>query len=120
MERYRTTLILVGVLVVLAALYFFVLNKGGTGTGGTETPTAVTTVTVWKDTNPVIGIDVMSGTLTTSVRKDITTTLWSVVAPMQKDANASVAGLADGLQNVQATRSLTTTGDLAPYGLDKP
>jgi hypothetical protein len=116
MERYRTTLILVAVLVVLGVAAFVLNNREG-GTGGTPTPT-VNTVFVWQETNPVIGIDVVSGTQRVSLSKNVTTTVWSILEPISETADVfAVGNLADQAQNLTAQTELTGTTDLAPYGL---
>jgi len=116
MERYRTTLVLIGVLVVLAVAAF-ALNNRGAGPDGTATPT-VSTVFVWQDTNPVVGIDVVSATQRVSIRKDVTTTVWSILEPVSDTADVfAVGNFADQVQNLTAQIELTETSDLAQYGL---
>ena len=117
MERYRTTIILVIVLVALAAVAYFMSNRGGAT--DSAFPTSVPAVYVWQDPNQVIGIDVMSGTNTVSVRKDVTTTLWSLIAPVQEPADPfNVGNVADLLKDLRASATLTQSANLADYGLD--
>jgi hypothetical protein len=74
---------------------------------------------VWQDTNAVTGIDVVSATQRVSIRKDITTTVWSIVEPVSDTADVfAVGNLADQVQNLTAQSELTGTTDLAQYGLD--
>src|SRR5437868_1719949 len=119
MERYRTTLILAGVLVVLAGLAFFL--NGRNAATGSETPTPQPATYVWQIGGAISSIDVMSGTQTVSLRQDLSTTVWSLVAPIKETADPfSVGNQADQLKNLQATATLTDTSNLAQYGLDKP
>jgi hypothetical protein len=118
MERYRTTLILLGVLVVLALVAFFV-NLNPSSTVGVPTPVPETDI--WNEPNQVIGIDVISATQRVSVHKDVTTTIWTLTEPLKHDADPFVVGnIADILQKPIATSVLTNPGDLAQYHLDKP
>lgn len=117
MERYRTTIILVILLVLLAAVAFFMSNRGGTT--DSAFPTSVPAVYVWQDANQVIGIDVISGTSKVSVRKDITTTLWSITEPVQEPADPfNVGNVADLLKDLRAAVSITDSANLADFGLD--
>lgn len=119
MERYRTTLILLALLVALGGLAMFLNNNRGGTPGGT--PTATPTQYVWQDENQVIGIEVVSGTNKVTVRKDITTTFWAVTEPVQKDADTfSVSSVADSLKSLEATAQLTDTTNLSAYGLENP
>jgi hypothetical protein len=122
MERYRTTIILIAVLVVLAGTAYFLNNKPGAGaTGASATPTVDPSKFVWRETTPVDSIDVISGTKTVSLRKDVTSTTWSLVLPIKADADPySVPSQADALQNLKASAVLTSATDLSQYGLDKP
>lgn len=117
MERYRTTLTMLALLVVLGGLALF-LNGRNTGTSGAPTPTP--TLSIWQDTNPVIAIDVVSGTGKVSVRKDISTTSWMLTQPLQTEADTfAVSSIADTLMSPSATAQYTGTNNLADYGLDK-
>ncbi|MFL5733015.1 MAG: DUF4340 domain-containing protein [Chloroflexia bacterium] len=122
MERYRTTIILVAVLLVLAGVAYLLNNKPGTGSGeGVGTPTVDASKYVWQESSAVDSIDVISGTKHVSLRKDITSTIWSLIAPIQGDADAySVDSEATALQNLQALTVLTSATDLSQYSLDKP
>lgn len=118
MERYRTTIILLALLVVLGGLALF-LNNRNTATPGTPTPEP--TQYVWQEENQVNAIEVVSGTTRVSLRKDVTTTLWTVTEPVQKEADSfAVSNIADSLKSPQATAQYTDTQDLSGYGLDKP
>ena len=119
MERYRTTLILVGILAVLGVAALLLNNRGSSPTDGTPTPTALS---VWQEPNQVTGIDVVSGTQRVSLRKDVTTTVWSILEPISDTADVfAVGGVADQLQTLVHTRELTGVTDLAQYGLaDSP
>lgn len=117
MERYRTTIILVIVLVLLAAVAFFMSNRGGTT--DSAFPTSVPTQYVWQDQNQIIGIDVMSGTSKVSVRKDVTTTLWSITEPVQEPADPfNVGNVADTMKDLRAAATLTESANLADFGLN--
>src|SRR5919201_443394 len=122
MERYRTTIILVVVLVVLVGVALFLNNnRTSGGTDVTATPTPDTSKVVWQDSEPVDSIDVVSGTKVVSLRKDLTTTVWSLVKPIQADADIySVGSVADSLKSLQALAVITSPKDLAQYGLEKP
>src|SRR5437016_3481587 len=118
MERYRTTLILLGVLVLLALVAFFI-NQNPSSTVGVPTPVPETNV--WNEPNQVIGIDVISATQRVSVQKDVTSTVWTLTQPIKFDADPfTVGNVADILQKPAATSVITSPGDLAQYQLDKP
>jgi hypothetical protein len=118
MERYRTTLILLAVLVVLGALAFF-LNNQSTATNVTPTPEP--TQYVWRDDNQVIGIDVLSGTQKVALRKNVTTTIWSIIEPVQAEADGfAVGSVADRLKELEATAIISNVTDLSQYELAAP
>lgn len=122
MERYRTTIILVAVLVILAGVAFFLNNRNENTatTDASATATPDPSKHVWIDDEDVISIDVLSGTQKVLLRKDVTTTVWSLVEPIQADADPfAVGGVADQLKALAATTVLTGVTDLAQYGLDK-
>jgi len=120
MERYRTTLILLGALVVLI-VGWLLLRNSNIATSSSATPTVTPVTYVWQETGDVSSIDVMSGTQTVSVRQDLSTTVWSVTAPISDTADTSQVGTAaDSLKALVATAVLTDASDLAQYGLDKP
>src|SRR5215212_711280 len=122
MERYRTTIILVVVLAVLAGVAFF-LNKNGTSSAVdvAATPTVDASKLVWQESEPVDSLDILSGTQQVSLRKDLSTTVWSLIAPIKADADPYTVGSeADSLQNLQALAVLTSATNLAQYNLDKP
>lgn len=123
MERYRTTIILLVLLVALGGLAFFLGGRGGNnGAGGaTAVPTTPPAQYVWQDTNPVVGMDIVTGTQHVSLTKDISATTWAITAPISATADIMQVGSeADLLQNLQATDVITTPGDLAQFKLDKP
>jgi len=118
MERYRTTLIMVALLLVLGGVAIFLTNQNKGNTPGL-TPTPVPSF-LWQETSQVQGIDVMSGTTKVSLRKDISTTVWVLTAPEQYPAETfQVDNVADTLQRLEATKVATGTTDLAQYGFDK-
>jgi hypothetical protein len=118
MERYRTTLILSAVLLVLVGAIFF-LSGRNPGATGTATPTA--TQYVWEETNPAVSLTVVSGTQRLAVEKDSTLGSWTIVEPVQEPADLfSVSGVADSLQKLVATYTLSETTDFAQYGLTNP
>ena len=115
MERYRTTLILGEILIVLAGVAIFLSNKN-TVSGGTATPTPV--AYVWQDPNPVNAIDIVSGTSKISLKKNPSAGTWAITQPISKPADLfSVSGEADSLQNLTAQFSVTNTTDLTQFGL---
>lgn len=119
MERYRTTIIMVALLVVLGAVAL-VLSGNNKGTTPTVTPTPVISY-MWQEASPVQGIDVVSGTARISLRKDMSSTLWMITEPVKYPADTfQVDNVANSLQNLEATKVTTGTSDLAQYGLDKP
>src|SRR5436309_1496243 len=122
MERYRTTIILVVVLAALAGVAYFLNQNGASGTAnGLGTPTAGPAKYVWQDAQPLDSLDVVSATNRVSLRKNVTTTTWSLIAPIQAEADPyGVGSEADALQNLQALVVLTSASDLKNYGLDKP
>ncbi|HET6312931.1 MAG TPA: DUF4340 domain-containing protein [Chloroflexia bacterium] len=120
MERYRTTIILLVLLVALGGLAMVLGgNRGATDTPGVPTPAPVTYV--WQDDNPVTGLDAVSGTQKLVIIKDVTTTIWSIREPISDTADPfAVGNLADQLQNLQATSTITDASDLAQFGLADP
>lgn len=119
MERYRTTIILIAVLVVLGGLAIALGGKNPPAVPGSPTPGP--TFFVWQGTDPVIAIDVVSGTKKVSLTKDISTTIWSLNEPIKSVADPfAVGNVADAFQSLQATSVLTAGNDLAQYKLDKP
>jgi hypothetical protein len=119
MERYRTTLILLAALVILVVAWLFLRNNPSITAEATPTPVATTYV--WQEPGTVDSIDVMSGTTTVSVRQDLSTTVWSLTAPIKDTADISQVGsVADSLKNLVSITVLTGTTDLKQYGLDKP
>lgn len=105
-------------LIVLVALAIFLSGRNA-ASPGTPTPTPALTY-VWQDPNPVSAIQVVSGTKSLSLKKDVALGNWSITAPISQPADLfSVSGVADNLQKLQAQFSLTATTDLAQYGLDK-
>ena len=118
MERYRTTIIMAAVLIVLVALAYFLTSKNATAPTGSTTPT--TAKYIWQDTNSVKAIDVVSGTQKVGIAKDATGN-WSITVPVSRPADPfQVGNEADALQNLQAQFELTGTTDLAQYGLTNP
>jgi hypothetical protein len=119
MERYRTTLIMAVVLIVLVALAFFLTSKNASAPTGSPTPT--TAKYIWQDTNSVKAIDVVSGTQKVGIAKDSASGEWSIAAPVSRPADPfQVGNEADALQNLQAQFELTGTTDLDQYGLTNP
>ncbi|MEO8284938.1 MAG: DUF4340 domain-containing protein [Chloroflexota bacterium] len=115
MQRYRTTIIMGGALIILAVLAIF-LTRNNSATLGVPTPTPLTYV--WEEANPVSAISVMSGTEKVSLKKDPTLGTWTITEPVSKPADLfAVSGVADSLQKLQAQFSLTGTTDLEQYGL---
>jgi hypothetical protein len=115
-ERYRTTIILLVVLVALAGLAFFV-NRGGNTPSPLTTP-STNTVYVWQETSPIVAIQVVSATGSVSLTKNTETTVWSIREPISDTADPIIVGnLVDTLQNLSAQSELTGTTDLAQYGL---
>lgn len=116
MERFRTTLILLGVLVVLIILALFLQNAN---LSTPASPTPVPQAYVWQSSNPVIAMQVVSGSKTVSVTKNVTTTVWSLEEPVKMDADPNVGGLAAGFQNLLASNVVTQSSTLADFGLEK-
>jgi hypothetical protein len=115
MGRYRSTIVMVVLLVVLGGLALFLSNQNASSPG-TPTPTPV--IYVWQQPDPVNAIDVVSTTGNVSVKKDPALGTWSITQPVSKPADLfSVGAVADSLQKLQATRALSVTGDLTQYGL---
>jgi hypothetical protein len=118
MERYRTTLIMAVVLIVLVGAIFFMSGRNQ-AVDGTTTPTPVQYV--WEETNPSIGLTVISDTERVVLKKDSTLGSWRIVEPVEKPADLfAVGGVADSMQKLMATYTLSETTDLQQYGLDKP
>ncbi len=116
MERYRTTILLGVVLLVLAALAFF-LSSNNASSPGEATPTP--NIYIWQDDNPAIALDVMSGTSKVSIVKDVISGTWQIKEPVDRPADLfQVGGVANSLQILQAQYTLSDTTDLTQYGLD--
>jgi hypothetical protein len=116
MERYRTTIILVAVLAVLGGLALFLNNRGGSSS--TATPTPIAQPAVWQASGDVVALKVVSGTKTVELRKDVTTTVWSLVSPVSATADPfTVGNVADQFKSLQASTVITAPADLAQYGL---
>ena len=122
MERYRTTIILVAVLIALGALAFFLTNQQGTGdVADFSTPTPDPTLLVWQESDQLVGIDVVSGTQRVVLRKDVESASWVIQEPISDTADTFVVSpVADNLQNLRATTVITDAQDLAQFGLDDP
>lgn len=119
MERYRTTIIMLGLLVALGVVAIVV--GGNRGTTPLDVPTAVPATYVWQDENQVTGIDAVSGTQKLVLTKDVTTTIWSLHEPISDTADPfAVGNLADQLKSLQATATITDATDLAQFGLASP
>ena len=89
MGRYRSTIIMVAVLVVLGVLALFLSNQN-VSSPGTATPTPV--VYVWQQPDPVNAIDVVSTTGKVSVKKDAALGTWSITQPISKPADLFSVG----------------------------
>ncbi|MEA2572913.1 MAG: hypothetical protein QOH93_211 [Chloroflexia bacterium] len=120
MERYRTTIILLVLLLALGGFAVFLGgNKGTTTTPGVPTEAPVSYV--WQDPNPITGLDAVSGTQRLVLSKDAATTIWSIREPISDTADPfAVGNLTDQLQNLQASSTITEAGDLAQFGLAQP
>ena len=119
MERYRTTLIMIALLVVLGGVALILTNNNKISPVN-ATPTPVPSY-VWQEPETVLGIDVVSATEKISLRKDISSTTWTITQPLNYPADTfQVDNIASQLQNLQATKVNTTTADLTTFGLDKP
>ena len=119
MERYRTTIIM---LVLLVALGGFAIVLGNNrGTTPTAEPTATPAPYVWQDANQVIAIDAVSGTQRLAMTKDISTTIWTIQEPISDTADPfAVGNFSDQVQNLQSSAVVTDATDLAQFGLDQP
>lgn len=116
MERYRTTLIMLTLLVALGVVAFL-LNNNRADTGGTPTPVA--TQYVWQSTGAVVGLDVVSGTQKIALRGDPATGSWRLEQPVAGEADTfAVSTIADSFQSLEATSVLTEKVNLADFGLD--
>jgi uncharacterized protein DUF4340 len=118
MERYRTTIILAVVLLVLVGAIYFMSGRNSAAPGAaTTTPTQY----VWEENNPAVGLTVVSDTQRVVLKKDVTLGSWNILEPVQKPADLfAVSGLADSMQKLVATYALSETTELAQYGLTKP
>jgi hypothetical protein len=119
MERYRTTIIMAAVLIVLAGLAYF--SSSNNASAPTGAPTPVPSHFIWQDSNSVKAIDVVSSTEKVSIAKDSTSGDWMISQPVARPADVfQVGNEADALQNLQAQFMLTGTTDLGQYGLTSP
>jgi hypothetical protein len=104
-----------GVLVVLVIVAMMLGNSGGTVSG---TPTPTPAVYLWEGTEPVSGIDIVSGTNKVTLVKDATLGSWRLTAPVEEPADLfQVSGVADFFQKPQAQFTVTNTGNLEEFGL---
>lgn len=120
MERYRTTIILVALLVVLGgAAIALGGNKAPVTPAGVPTPAVAQYV--WQMNDSVAGIDVISGTKKVSLTKDPASAVWSLTEPIKDAADPFVvSNVADLLKSLEATGTVTGSNDLVQYKLDKP
>jgi len=117
MERYRTTLIML-VLLVALGIAAFALNNNGAGTEAT--PTAVPVRYVWESTDQVNGLDIVSGTQKVVLQNDVAADSWVLKEPVSGPADTfSVSSIADSFKSLQARSVLTDSSKLADFGLDK-
>ncbi|HET9492784.1 MAG TPA: DUF4340 domain-containing protein [Chloroflexia bacterium] len=118
MERYRTTLILAAVLLVLVGAIFFM---SGRNPGASGTPTTTPTQYVWEETNPAVGLTVVSDTGRIVLEKDTTLGSWRIVEPVQEPADFfAVSGIADSMQKLTAMYTLSETTEVEQFGLNEP
>src|SRR5580765_8570974 len=112
MARYRTTLILLGVLVILGAGVFFLQSPSSTGTA-TATPTPTTNIWGHKNSDDITAIDVVSGTQHVSLTEEMTGTNWLLTAPIKADADSyTVSSIVDQLKTLNATDTITNAAKL--------
>ncbi len=117
MERYRTTLIML-VLLVALGVTAIVLNNNGAGTDATPTPEAIRYV--WESTDPVVGLEIVSGTQKIVLRNDPASASWVLQEPVSGPADTfAVSTIADSFKSLVATSVLTESVNLADFGLDK-
>lgn len=84
-------------------------------------PTPAPAQYVWQMVNPVVGIEVVSGTKKVSLTKDPATTIWSLTEPVKDAADPfAVGNIADLLKSLEASGTVTGSNDLAQYKLDRP
>ena len=115
MERYRTTLMLAAVLLILGALAFFLTGRNASSPGEA---TPVPNVYIWEDPNPVKGLEVISGSNKVVLVKDVTLGSWRIIEPVDEPADIfSVGGVADSFQKLLAQHSLSDTTELEQFGL---
>jgi hypothetical protein len=115
MERYRTTLILAAVLLILGGLAFFLSGRNASSPGEA---TPIPNVYIWEDPNPVKGLEVISGSNKIALAKDVLLGSWRITEPVDEPADIfSVGGVADSFQNLLAQHTLSDTTDLEQFGL---
>ena len=118
MERYRTTIILGGVLLVLGILAFF-LSSRNAASPGTVTP--VPNVYVWDELVPVKALEAVSGSEKIVLTKDPVLGSWRINEPVDELADIfQVGSVADSMQRLQAQYALSDTTDLEQFGLASP
>ena len=116
MERYRTTLIMLALLIGLGVAAFLLNNNQA---GNLVTPTPVATRYVWQSTDAVVGLDIVSGTQKVVLSGDLATGSWKLEQPVTGDADTfAVSTIADAFQSLEATSVLTEKVNLADFGLD--
>jgi hypothetical protein len=112
---YRTTVVLLAVLVILGGVVYYV-NQGPAPSATAVTPTPQVVSFVTTDATKLV---LTGGSQTTTVSKSGAT--WDLVQPPLGPADATrVEGWIDQLGNLTADRAITTTADLATYGLTQP
>ncbi len=118
----RTTLILVGVFIVLG-LYTWWLETSSKNQAASPTPVPTVEAKLWSFTaDQVTGLQVTDNTSGQSVvvQKDAQGQ-WNVVKPEARVADSSTVGSAtSSLVNLTIMANITSTTDLAQFGLVKP
>jgi len=117
----RTTLILLAVLVLVAAVVYFTQIRKPEG--GAATPAAPESKSLLDVSMPAIsGItirDVLSGTQVSATR-DVSGTWWLVEPPNQVADPAALNSMASRLSYIYVQRTLTPTVSLSEFGLSAP
>ena len=117
--RYTTTIILVGVLVVLAGALFLLNNNPNAGVLN-ATPTPTPPPTVWDlSAGTTQGVTVQ--TITQTVAFQIINNHWQITAPTNEPGDDyTIGSAAEQMKKLQATQVITAPQNLDQYGLVSP
>jgi len=116
--KVRNTIILIILLALLGGYVYFFEVRGNTGEEATPTPSTVQVLDLNED--DVVGLTVQGPEGTTRLSRPVGGQ-WQMEEPSQEPADDTRVGLVvSSLAHLSASRSLTETTDLEPFGLASP